>query len=34
MKLFLFDLETTGTDISTCGVHQLSGKVIIDGEVR
>ena len=34
MKLFLFDLETTGTDISTCGVHQLSGKVIIDGEIR
>lgn len=34
MKLFLFDLETTGTDAVRNGIHQISGKVIIDGVVR
>ena len=34
MKLFLFDLETTGTDAVKNGIHQISGKIIIDGTVR
>lgn len=34
MKLFLFDLETTGLDPVRHGVHQISGKIIIDGVVR
>lgn len=32
-KLFFFDLETTGLDSKTCAIHQIAGKVIIDGEV-
>ena len=31
MKLFFFDLETTGTDSKRHGIHQISGKIIIDG---
>lgn len=34
MKLLLFDLETTGTDAVKHGIHQISGRVIIDGVVR
>ena len=34
MKLVLFDLETTGTDIWKNGVHQISGKVIVNGNVK
>lgn len=34
MKLVLFDLETTGTDIRKNGVHQISGKVIVNGNVK
>lgn len=34
MKLFVFDLETTGTDSKKHGIHQISGEIIIDGEVR
>lgn len=34
MKLFLFDLETTGTDVVKHGVHQISGRIIINGEVK
>ena len=34
MKLFLFDLETTGTDAVKNGVHQISGRIIINGEVK
>ena len=34
MKLFLFDLETTGTDAVKNGIHQISGKIIINGEVK
>lgn len=31
MKLFFFDLETTGTNPGKNGVHQISGEVVIDG---
>ena len=34
MKLFLFDLETTGLDVMKHGIHQLSGRIIINGEVK
>lgn len=34
MKLVLFDLETTGTDCVKNGIHQISGKIIINGEVK
>lgn len=30
-KLFFFDLETTGVDYAKHGIHQISGKVVIDG---
>ena len=33
-KLFFFDLETTGLDPIKCAIHQIAGKVIIDGEVK
>lgn len=33
MKLFLYDLETTGTT-ERHAIHQLSGRIIIDGEVK
>lgn len=33
MKLLLFDLETTGTDAVKHGIHQISGKIIINGSV-
>ncbi len=32
MKLFFFDLETTGTAVHRHGIHQISGKIIIDGK--
>jgi DNA polymerase-3 subunit epsilon len=28
-KLFVFDLETTGTDPKVNGIHQISGKIVI-----
>lgn len=31
MKLFFFDLETTGTEYWKHGIHQISGKIVIDG---
>lgn len=34
MKILLFDLETTGLDAVKHGIHQISGKVIINGEVK
>lgn len=34
MKLFLFDLETTGLDVIKNGIHQISGRIIIDGQVK
>ncbi len=32
MKLFFFDLETTGTMVNKHGIHQISGKILIDGK--
>lgn len=34
MKLFFYDEETTGTDAKKNAIHQLSGKILIDGEVK
>lgn len=34
MKLLFFDLETTGTLVNKHGIHQISGMVVIDGEVK
>lgn len=33
IKLLFFDTETTGLDSETCGIHQMSGSVVIDGEI-
>lgn len=33
-KLFIYDLETTGTRFWKNGIHQLSGMIRIDGEVK
>ena len=34
MKLFFYDLETTGLDSKIHGIHQISGKIVIDGETK
>lgn len=34
MKILFFDTETTCLNPQTCAIHQLSGMVIIDGEVK
>lgn len=34
MKILFFDLETTGVNVAKHGIHQISGEVIIDGEVK
>lgn len=34
MKLFYFDLETTGVNHWQHGIHQISGIIEIDGEVK
>lgn len=34
MKVLFFDLETTGTLVSRHGIHQISGMVVIDGDIR
>ena len=34
MKILFFDLETTGTLVNRHGIHQISGKVVINGEVK
>lgn len=34
MKLFFFDLETTGVNPAKNGIHQISGEIVIDGEVK
>ena len=34
MKLLFIDLETTGTDPEKHGIHQLAGKIIINGVVK
>lgn len=31
-KLFFYDLETTGTNPSRHGIHQISGEIVIDGK--
>ena len=33
-KLLFFDLETTGTNFWQHGIHQISGCIEIDGEVK
>lgn len=33
-KLFFYDLETTGVDRDTSGIHQISGAIMIDGEIK
>jgi DNA polymerase-3 subunit epsilon len=32
MKLFFFDLETTGVNPGKNGIHQISGEIVIDGK--
>lgn len=32
-KLFVYDLETTGTEPKSNGIHQLSGLIIIEGKI-
>lgn len=34
MKVLFFDLETTGTLVNKHGIHQISGEIVIDGEVK
>ncbi len=34
MKLFFYDLETTGVKHWKNGIHQISGRIVIDGEVK
>lgn len=34
MKLFFYDLETTGLNPGKNGIHQISGMIVIDGEVK
>lgn len=34
MKLFFFDLETTGINPGRNGIHQISGEIVIDGETK
>jgi DNA polymerase-3 subunit epsilon len=34
MKLFFFDLETTGVNHWQHSIHQMSGKIVIDGEEK
>lgn len=34
MKLLFFDLETTGTYPGKHGIHQMSGMIVIDGEIK
>ena len=34
MKKLFYDLETTGLDKKECGIHQISGCIEIDGEIK
>lgn len=34
MKLLFFDVETTGLSAAKCAIHQLSGIIEIDGEIK
>jgi len=33
-KLFIYDLETTGVNFWQHSIHQISGKIVIDGETK
>jgi DNA polymerase-3 subunit epsilon len=33
-KLFFYDLETTGTKFWKNGIHQISGAIVINGEIK
>lgn len=33
-KLFFYDLETTGVKHWKNGIHQISGRIVIDGEIK
>jgi DNA polymerase-3 subunit epsilon len=33
-KLFFYDLETTGLSSYTHAIHQISGMIVIDGEIK
>ena len=33
-KLFVYDLETTGTLFWKHGIHQISGAIVINGEIK
>lgn len=33
-KLFFYDIETTGTEYFKHGIHQISGAIMIDGEIK
>jgi DNA polymerase-3 subunit epsilon len=33
-KLFFFDIETTGVNFWQHSIHQISGKIVIDGETK
>lgn len=34
MKLFFFDLETTGINPAKHGIHQISGEIVVNGESK
>ena len=34
MKIFFFDLETTGIKYWRNGIHQISGQIVIDGKTK
>lgn len=34
MKVLFFDLETTGTLVNRHGIHQISGEIVINGEIK
>lgn len=34
MKLLFFDLETTGVLVNRHSIHQISGMIVIDGEIK
>jgi DNA polymerase-3 subunit epsilon len=34
MKILFFDLETTGVDYKVHGIHQISGAIVINGEIK
>lgn len=34
MKAMFYDLETTGTFVSKHGIHQISGMIVVDGQIK